>query len=334
MTQSHLSSAFRSRGSVLLLASTLVVSACDEDAQGSPGTDAGIDSSVTLDPDAGADSGLEVDAGADPDAGTATQPYTIRFRAMVGSEVATCAGEYGGFGPSADQTGRFKDFRFYVHGIELLRGDGRAEPLVLDEVSPWQRAGVALLDFEDQTGGCANGTPELRTEVVGMATQGEYVGLRFVLGVPFEQNHQDRSTALAPLSLSALFWNWQGGYKFLRADMETVLANPDAGVPSTFNVHIGSTGCDGSPTTGGVTMCTNPNRPTIEFATFDVDANVVEIDYAAIVDDVDLTFNTPNTGVGCMSAPTDPECATVLPSLGIPFGSSAPAMDAFRVGMF
>lgn len=321
-----------SRSALLLLASA-AATGCSETPH-SHDHDSGIADSGVADsalPDAG-QADAEVDAALQVDAGPQQQTFTIRFRAMVGDQAASCSSTYGGFGPSGDHTVRFKDLRFYVHGIELLRADGGSEPLVVTDVSPWQRAGVALLDFEDSTHGCGNGTFEMRDVVVGTALEGDYEGIRFVLGVPFDQNHQDRSTALPPLSLSSLFWSWQGGYKFLRADVETIPMGLDAGLPATFNVHIGSTGCDGSPATGGTTACTAPNRPTIELQGFDPATSVVELDYAAILGSVDPTFNTPNSAVGCMSGPTDPECQEVLPSLGIPFGSTEPAMDAFRVG--
>src|SRR5690606_11345249 len=110
---------------------------------------------------------------------------------------------------------------FYVHGVELLREDGAAQLVLLDE-PPFQRAGVALLDFEDKTSDCINGTTAERRFVRGIAPDATYTGVRFVLGVPFEQNHQDRSIALAPLDLSQLFWSWAGGYIFARIDLFTL----------------------------------------------------------------------------------------------------------------
>lgn len=309
------------------------MSACTNQDGALPTGDAALDAAPTQ--DAGGDA-QALDAGADGgptvDAGPQLRDYTIRFRAMVRDSVASCAGTYAGFGPSADETVRFKDLRFYVHAIELVTADGHSEPLAIADAAPWQRAGVALLDFEDATHACGNGTFELRDAVVGSALEGNYTSIRFVLGVPFALNHLDRSTASAPLSLSALFWSWQGGYKFLRADVETIPSGADAGLPSTFNVHVGSTGCDGDIATGGTTSCTGPNRPTIELNLFNPETSVVEFDFAAVVGALDINFNTPTTPPGCMSTPTDPECAEVLPSLGIDFGATPAAMDAFRVG--
>ena len=34
------------------------------------------------------------------------------------------------------------------------------------------------------------------------------------MGVPFESNHRDSTIAPSPLNITAMFWNWQGGYKF------------------------------------------------------------------------------------------------------------------------
>jgi len=44
---------------------------------------------------------------------------------------------------------------------------------------------LALLDFEDGTGGCVNGTPDVNDRVAGTVPEGHYTGLRFTLGVPF-----------------------------------------------------------------------------------------------------------------------------------------------------
>lgn len=268
------------------------------------------------------------DAGTDHDGGPHMHAFSIRFAARAGDDAVSCGTPITGLGPDGSQTAELHDFRFYVHGIELLRGDGSAVPLAIADEAPWQRAGVALLDFEDRSGRCTTGTTELRDVVNGTAPEGEYTGVRFVLGVPFEQNHQDASSATAPLNLTALFWNWQGGYKFARIDSSVPLAG-DA--RATFNVHLGSTGCDGSPATGGVTACASPNRPTVELTGFDPDTSVIALDYAQLVEGLDLSANTESTPPGCMSAPTDPECTEVFTSLGLPFGDAAAAMDAFRV---
>ena len=75
---------------------------------------------------------------------------------------------------------------------------------------------TALLDFENATGGCVNGTPDVNDRVTGTAPAGHYTGLRFTLGVPFNKNHTDLTTQPSPLNLTALAWVWNAGRKFAR----------------------------------------------------------------------------------------------------------------------
>ncbi|MCK6550600.1 metallo-mystery pair system four-Cys motif protein [Myxococcota bacterium] len=278
-------------------------------------------------PDAGSPDASAGDAGLVD--GGEPQAVTIQFAARVGSETARCGVELGGLGPDGDQLVQFSDLRFYVHDVQLLRAGGVSVPVALDEESPWQHAGVALVDFEDKTGLCANGTADTRTIVRGtVAEAGPYTGVRFVVGVPFEQNHQDVSSAPAPLNLTSLFWNWQGGYKFLRIDTTVTSTRTPAPV---FNIHVGSTGCDGSPA-GGVTACENPNRATVELTgAFDPSTSVIVGDYSRLVSGLDLEMNTPASAPGCMSTPSDPECGEIFHSLGLPFGGVAGDQDFFSL---
>jgi uncharacterized repeat protein (TIGR04052 family) len=272
-------------------------------------------------PDASIDAAPALDAGAD--AGVVDEAVTIRFAARVGTATAACGATFGGLGTDGAQSVTFNDFRFYVHEIELLRADGSAVPLALDEESPWQGEGVALLDFEDGSGACTSGTAETRDRVRGRAPAGPYAGLRFVLGVPFALNHRDASSAPAPLNLSSLFWGWQGGYKFARIDATSG--------GNSFLVHLGSTACNGSPV-GGVTRCEFENRPTITLDGFDPATDIVVADYAALVDAANLATNSPGSAPGCMSTPSDPDCRTIFTSFGLPFGTSPAAQDFFSVG--
>jgi uncharacterized repeat protein (TIGR04052 family) len=279
----------------------------------------GEDDSPAL--DASVDATADIDAGSD--AGPADEAISIRFAARVGTATAACGTTFEGLGADGRQSVTFNDFRFYVHAIELLRADGSAATLVLDDEAPWQGEGVALLDFEDGSGACASGTAPTRDVVRGRAPAGSYSGLRFVLGVPFALNHRDASSAAAPLNLTSLFWGWQGGYKFARIDATSGGAS--------FLVHLGSAGCNGSPV-GGVTRCDFENRPTITLDGFDPSRDVVVADYAALVGASDLTNNSPGSAPGCMSTPSDPDCRAVFTSFGLPFGTSSAAQDFFSVG--
>ncbi|MEM7592163.1 MAG: MbnP family protein, partial [Cyanobacteria bacterium P01_A01_bin.83] len=101
----------------------------------------------------------------------------------------------------------------------------------------WQHQNVALLDFEDGTDSCDNGTPEIRTQVVGTIPEGDYESLQFTLGVPPQLNHDDAAIAPSPLNLTSMWWNWQGGYKFLRLDLETEQAIANSNVTHSQTTH-------------------------------------------------------------------------------------------------
>ena len=80
---------------------------------------------------------------------------------------------------------------------------------------------------------------------------------------------------------------------------------------------------------GGVTRCANPNRAEVTLMNFDPAANTVVADLGRLVGGVDLSRS--NADPGCMSAPGDSDCASVFPTLGIPFGSTPAAQGFFRV---
>jgi uncharacterized repeat protein (TIGR04052 family) len=250
---------------------------------------------------------------------------SIAFKPRVGSQDFACGQVYTGVGTTGT-TYEPKDFRLYVHNVRLL-SHGTEVPVKLTDDGAWQQDGLALLDFEDKTGLCTNGTTATRDRIEGtVPAAGHYTGLRFTVGVPFEKNHQDASTAAAPLNVSTLFWGWEGGYKFLRLDGRT------AGLPSGHNLHLGSTGCQ---TSGPfqVTSCQNGNRFEVEIADFDpTKPQGVVLDVAALFAGSNMDVNQASTPPGCMSATDDMDCAPVFQRLGVAFGGTQapPGQSFFR----
>ena len=209
---------------------------------------------------------------------------------------------------SAPANFELEDLRFYVHGVALVRADGESVLLATANDGTWSRNGVTLLDFEDATGPCGSGNSGVNRSVVGTVPDGDYTGLSFVLGVPFSENHQDAGVAEAPLSYSAMFWGWQGGYKFLRLDGSTAAGNGN-------RIHLGSTGCEGA--IGNIAGCANENRVTVQIDEFDVANDTVVFDLGALFAGYDLEENTENTPLGCMSTPDDPDCDGLFEALGL-----------------
>lgn len=250
--------------------------------------------------------------------GAGNQAVTIQFQAMVGDQVFVCGDTYDNLGAN-DSSLQISDFRFYVQDVELRNADGDYVAVELD-TSNWQTENVALLDFED---GCTDlGNEEMNGVVTGTVPEGTYDGIRFAMGVPFALNHDNPATAASPLNATAMEWNWQDGYKFLRIDSGTFSM-------TDWRMHLGSTGCDGDPVAGGTTTCSSPNRVDVDFASFDPANDSVVANFAALVDGAALDENQADTPVGCMSGPTDSDCAPLFENLGLAFESTPAGTQRF-----
>lgn len=143
--------------------------------------------------------------------------------------------------------------QFYVHEIELIDEHGRPHPFSFAAEPPWQNERVALLDLAGD-----RSTPR-RLEVDGTVDGDgtEYSGVRLTVGVPFELNHSNPLTAAAPLDRGEMFWNWQSGHKFLRADLSSS--------GHAWSFHLGSTGCSSASALRPPTQpCAQPNEIRIE----------------------------------------------------------------------
>jgi uncharacterized repeat protein (TIGR04052 family) len=247
---------------------------------------------------------------------------TIAFAAVVGDSPFVCGETYDNLG-SDDTSLELVDFRLYVQDVELKSSEGAWVPVALDD-NMFQLENIALLDFED---GCGEvGNADVNDEVVGTVPEGEYDGLRFKMGLPPDLNHRDASTSPGPLGLTALFWNWRGGYKFLRIDSGNIMNNP-----AVWRMHLGSTGC-GEPedlTMPPEQACTNPNRVEVELDAFDVETNTVVADFAALVAGAPLSTNAEGTPAGCMSPPDDSDCGPLFRNLGLPFGGEPGGEQSF-----
>lgn len=291
----------------------------------------------------------------------ANQPVTVNFAADVGGQPFSCAETFPGIG-AANTTISVSDYRLFVSEPALIRADGSLAPIALEQDGQWQYENVALLDFEDGTGACSTtGNAPTNTSLRGTVEPGDYVGLAFTVGIPFELNHIDPTVMPAPLNTTGMFWTWQSGFRFVQINMSPVvemamdsgmsmdhaaMAAPDeseamdhaamdmgaedegmdhgGSAPAGWFLHVGSTVCAANSQTEVPSSCANPNRISVIFPEFDATTNVVVIDPAPVVAEADLTINTPETAPGCMSFPGDADCVTVMPKLGLPF-DGAPA---------
>lgn len=246
----------------------------------------------------------------------AATEVSIQFKATVGARPFLCGQSYEGIGGQVIQPA---DFRLYVQDLTLLGAAGEESPVELEQDGKWQNPSVALLDFEDQTGDCT-GTPEVNTRVRGHVAGGasSFAGLRFTVGVPFQENHQDQANAPSPLNLSGMFWSWQSGYKFVRIEGKAASGH-------SYLLHLGSTGCtkDGN---GDVTRCASPNRTTIKLDGFDPARSTVVVDLARLLQGADLSADAE-----CHSQSDNAVCGSYFQALGLSFMGQTAAQSAFRV---
>ncbi|WP_411824558.1 MbnP family copper-binding protein [Leptospira sp. 'Mane'] len=230
-----------------------------------------------------------------------------------------------------------KDARFYIHDVKLVNADGSTVDFTLTADNKWQTSKVALLDFEDKTGDCT-GTTETNTSIKGTAPSGNYVGIQFKVGIPFDLNHLNSTTADAPLNNSAMFWAWASGYIFMKFDW---LAKEGAGSSNSF--HLGSVGCNGSGTSVLTTSCTYPNRPTITIKTsgsvsWNPTAKPVYFDVKNLVNGTNSNLSSSGKAYTCMAGnnggmggTTAADCKILLNNVGVneTDGTTASTQSAF-----
>jgi uncharacterized repeat protein (TIGR04052 family) len=261
-----------------------------------------------------------------------TQAVTIPFAAHINGQPFVCGQTYGPIGTTASSITPM-DYRFYVSSVKLIDAQGRAVPVQLEQDGIWQLGNLALLDFENGQGPCRNGTPAMNMAVRGTVQVGDYHGIEFTLGVPFGQNHGDPTTAPAPLNSTAMFWNWQGGYKFLKFDTTSSGLSPEKpGGPSAqgpvtrYAVHLGSTGCQSSSrTTAPAAPCANPNTVHVRFDRFDANQQTIVADVGRILAGANVDVNAPQTSPGCMSFANDADCPPIMAAFGLAYdGQPAP----------
>jgi uncharacterized repeat protein (TIGR04052 family) len=243
----------------------------------------------------------------------AAQPVIIQFAFQSGAQPVTCSTAIEALGTTQSPV-QVNDARFYVSNVRLIDSSGAEIPVSLDQDGLWQLENTVLLDFEDGSAGCADaGTPDMNSVVRGAVQPGDYQGVVFQLGVPFERNHQDVTTAASPLNIPPMWWNWQGGYKFVRIDLKSDAEATDG----AWFIHLGSTGCvSDNQAAAPATNCARPNLAEIRLDGFDPAASVVVADLATLLANVDLSQSTPQPP-GCMSGPDDPDCAGLMPAFGL-----------------
>jgi uncharacterized repeat protein (TIGR04052 family) len=237
---------------------------------------------------------------------------TIPFVAIHDGSAAAC--------DSARNGWQMNDLRFYVSNVVLLDAHGAVTPLTLESDEAWQTRDLALIDLEDGSGACRNGTTHTNAELRGHAPAGDYVGIRFEVGVPFELNHADPLAADAPLDDAAMHWHWRSGYKFLRAGV--------SGDDDGFWLHLGSAGCKG--TVQDISGCAFPNRVTVEIAEFTVGSDRIAFYFDELLRDTALDDSAASD---CSSGPAESACPPPFAALGLDHssGETTGPQTVFRI---
>ena len=272
------------------------------------------------------------------------KPITISFAAVNGSTAVACGTQLTGMGSTA-VAADIKDLRFYITNLALVDDKGNTVPVKLD-TNVWQLTQgaetVSLIDLEDNTGVCADATHTAATNAVitGTVPDRVYVGLKASMGVPETMNHSAITGGVAPLDIAATAWSWQSGRKFAKIELNPVggITKTVAGTPpvvstiSTFNFHLGSTGCSAKLDSAGVAVkdaagnavytCSNPNAMDFSLAAFDAATQKVALDLGQLFATSNITQENGGS-TGCMSGATDPECPVMFSALKINFGSGS-----------
>jgi uncharacterized repeat protein (TIGR04052 family) len=267
---------------------------------------------------------------------------TLSFRAQFDDAPFACGQKYSGQGSTKVEVTP-QDLRLYVSELALLTVDGDEVPVQMDVRSPWQVREVALLDFEDATGACKNGNEDLNSKITGRVPPGEYVGVRFSTAVPKSLNHEDPAKLPEPLQAGGMTWGWLFGYKFIRAEVMATAAPADEEMPGMGLFHLGSTGCDNTPSAGGgaggeggapgpdyeagpSVDCSLQNRNSIQLDDFDPQEDAIVIDVEKMMSGVDLSLPSMCHGMG-------DACGPMFESVGVDLmtGEASEGQTVFRV---
>lgn len=112
------------------------------------------------------------------------------------------------------------EVKLYISNVALVKADGTEVPV----------PGLTLAKLQ-------MGTPPQNIQIFrGDAPEGDYRGVIFDVGVPRDLNHQDATSAKAPLSVEdGMYWAWNSGYIFFGLHGTTSVNGADKDIA----LHIG-----------------------------------------------------------------------------------------------
>lgn len=185
---------------------------------------------------------------------------SLRIYDMFGATPLTLNQKYQ---TSAGDNVQFSMIRFYLSEIALIDTLGREVPVSDHKIS--------LVDFSETTT-----AQQGYFAVTVKAAPGKYRGVKFCVGVPFDENHKDAATQSAPLGPNSdMFWGWNPGYIFHRIEGRADSANTAV----DFIYHLGM---DSRKLTVLLAELTGPNRTVFNVNTTGANTFSINADYGEL----------------------------------------------------
>lgn len=286
--------------------------------------------------------------------GPSPSPFTLQFAAALNNVAPTCDKELTGLGPAKQHTVGVSDLRFYVSNLQFKKSTGEPVALTLDsnEFQLNMEAGsVALIDLTgNSSGSCAptaiafaEGTARTNSVISGTTVVEDVAAVSFDVGVPqavMKSVIGVNTPEGAPSPMSEMYWSWASGYRHFVFNFAVRDAMNGTG---DGYVHIGSRNC-GPPDGRALSdraACEFLNTPQFSAPQFNLNTNKVTVDLGALLAGLDFiapiydpkTYMVIGQGVGaeCHSSPTQPDCSSLFPSLGIDLATGAAQAASNRV---
>lgn len=132
-------------------------------------------------------------------------------------------------------------FNYFISNIELKQKDGSYIPMLQD-------SSYFLIKEKD---------PASLTANLNWVNEGEYTGIRFVIGVDSVRNTMPISQRTGVLDISGyasdMYWTWNSGYIFVKLECHKPVAKGDPSPVIPYVYHIGGYGgMDGTPTINNI----------------------------------------------------------------------------------
>ena len=200
-----------------------------------------------------------------------------------------------------------EQLQFFISEIEVeVSGKGWQQLKLID--NPYQTAGTVLLGTN-----CRDQQAQVNSEKMGSwliefdnnIDISKVALMRFMLAVPFASNHLNPVSQESPLNVPSMFWVWQTGHKFLRAEL--------ASVNEQWIFHLGSTGCKASSVMRAPEQaCRYPNTFKFEIAIAkgSGEALTLNLNLAELIKNVELTQTT-----SCQSERDNESCQQLFKNL-------------------